>query len=173
MNLENRFFYRLVKVLYGLSLGLLLLATAFYINEYAHQTLTQDNEKSYVTCQQNGKKYPLNLVGIEMYFYGPSIGATEQNIADNFCFAHQTGLIDLLATNQITVAYKMDLYSARFDFLIMLIISYLFYILLNITKESLIYVAFGKKFTLDWLFPGKQTLYKVIKLLKSNSGSSA
>lgn len=147
--LEHKFFYRLVKILYSLSLALLVFATIYYMASLAHQTMTQDNKNSYVVCL-NGKKYPLEAVGIEMYFYGHSVGEKEQRIADKFCLT-QSGPINLLSTNQINVAFKMDLYSARYDFIAIFFISLLFYGALNITREALIYLAFAKKFTWGWL----------------------
>lgn len=143
--LENRFFYRLVKTLYTLSVALLVLATIFYMNDYAYQTLAQDDKNSYVECQ-NGKKYTLDIVGIKTYISDPEISEDEQNIADTFCRS-QAGYINQLEKNKITVKYKRDLYGSRYDFMIMLFISFICYMMLNIAKETLIYLAFGRKFT--------------------------
>ena len=168
MNLETRFFYRLVKVFYIFNLAfLVIIATTILFGAIPAGDIP-DNENSYITCR-DGKKYSLPVVGIQTNYDENKLHTNNRDIAMQFCYdpklhgVTHNPFIKFIPENKLysfTMVYKPRDWAYYFNTLIWCsLIAAIYYIVINIIKETLIYLAFGRKFTWGWLliFSKKKT----------------
>ncbi len=176
MNLQNRFFYRLVKVMHYFMLFTCIGIIAVILFENIPHKII-DNNKSAIICK-NGKSYHLNEANLFIAPPDQDFDNKNDNQAKIFCkYGPPITDTELIAKLEKAPASKKDSlsdwevvtvpvernYSTNFQFqrdwksfkrtiITSLIIFSIIYIVLNIIKETLIYLAFGRKFTWKWLF---------------------
>lgn len=175
-DLECRFFYRLVKVVYYIFL-FLFLTLVFYFGYSSMPKKYVDNDKSYLVCETG--LYLFNDVGI--YFWNEnnsdkylSTSSDVEKKAEEGC-SRKADMPNTYETQEVTpeseraekrrkellskpnhgsytfsIEFKTE-GSWKETFEWWLEGGGLIYIILNLIKETLIYLAFGRKFTWDWL----------------------
>lgn len=189
IDLEDKIFYRLVKVFYIFFLIIFLLGV-FFLGYSSIPKRYIDNEKSYLVCE-NGI-YPFKKVGIHFWGSGNKFFSNDfDEDAKNACeeitsqYLRKKELIAelerrgqhytdtskknltpeiaraelkrremiqhanhppyVLSTEFITEGGWVEVFCWWF------LGSGIIYITLNVIRNTLVYVAFGKKFTWDWL----------------------
>jgi len=174
-DLESRFFYRLVKVVYYTFL-FLFLGLAFFFGQEAMPKTYVDNDKSYLVCETG--LYLFNDVGIsfwnknnsEKYLYSDAEvekKATEACLKRTEFGVHETKETTpeseraekmrkklLSESNHKPYTFSIEfktIGSWKEVFEWWLAGGGLIYIILNIIKETFIYLAFGRKFTWGWM----------------------
>jgi hypothetical protein len=172
-NLENKFFYRLTKILYFLFLTTviaILSCVLFYKLTY----FPLDNSKSKIVCS-NGKEYTFKGINIlSEYLYTENLqlhdysedddnqaarSACSNNPEDYKNWGNRDRLLSGGDLDKIyTLKAARDWHKVATAFRYSCLIFLAFYIVLNITRESLIYLAFGKKLTWNWLVKFKKLL---------------
>jgi hypothetical protein len=173
-DLESRFFYRLVKVVYFLFLFLALIL-AFYFGYGYMPTKYVDNDKSYLVCPKG--LYTFNSQGIQFWVRDNDENKFTSNNFDEkakkSCSEYVESdweLADKPPEMERAEKMRKEFISNpnHGPFTVSLEIGTegswkkalewwlggggLIYIILNIIKETLVYLAFGKKFTWDWIF---------------------
>lgn len=166
MNLENRFFYRLVKVVYYFFLAISTLVILFInYNELVYFPI--DNNRSYIACYY-GKHYSLVSSDITLYSYWNNYQLSydddekakkscSKNIPESVSSNSKPYTPTLADIEEIENAEKYSLVIARDWAKIGNVVFYsMFYFviifsILNVIREALLYLAFGKKLTWDWL----------------------
>lgn len=174
-NLEQKFTFRLVKVAYILALfcGIVFVGLIGW-SEKPYNAV--DNAKSTITCN-GGKSYSFNSVGIYPIGGATTLDSFDNEEAGKFCMEHYTysytqnsnpnkqltatfsQLPSLgLSASQYPVAswftYSMSHYvqGSWTNVILWLVIGFLVvYIVLNIIRETLNYIFFGRHFQWDWL----------------------
>ena len=84
MNLENRFFYRLVKVTYIFSLIVFIILIFFFLYDTFPSATIPDNKKSSIICD-NGKKYLLEANHFLLLEYDDQLTSYDNKKAENIC----------------------------------------------------------------------------------------
>lgn len=125
-----------------------------------------DNTRSYIICNNGKVSKPLSKTKVEIYKYSKELSISDNEKALRFCASDSKGRITdpviMSALNyNLTVVnknYKLKIFYEPRDWVsywelirTCFFIYAIFYIVTNIIKESLIYVAFGRKFTWNWL----------------------
>jgi len=181
MNLESRFFYRLVKVLYFTSL-VLFSSVLFLILYLVKPAKVIDNNKSNIVCV-DGRSYSFPTVGIEMESYEKKLDETKHATAKQFCFntslkpvtdpkviaelnkaekeghaffpeIEKNGSAPIIsdAIYTLNVVYKPRDWSSFSESIFRCLLAFaIFYGIANILREALVYLAFGKALTWNWL----------------------
>jgi hypothetical protein len=161
-DLENRFFYRFTKVLYFffLTTVIAIISCALF---YKLTHFSLDNSKSKIVCN-NGKEYTFKCINISSeYLYTENLklhdyredddnqiarSACSNNPEDYKNWGHRDRLLGGGDSDKIyTIKPARNWHTVATTFRYSCFIFLIFYIILNITKESLIYLAFGKKLT--------------------------
>lgn len=153
-NLENKFLYRFVNVAYigGLILfGLIV----FAIGWSSKPEKIVDNQKSLITCN-NGKKYSLEAAKINVWSGEKQLDSYDDKDARKVCAYAITGdYIDKYETPsymnyQLVLSHKT---AGSWGSAVMWWVFGLFgiYAILNIIKETLLYIIFNKKLSWKWL----------------------
>lgn len=212
MNLENRFFYRLVKVVYIFSLIMLFIISSFYLYDSIPSANIPDNERSLIICD-NLDKFLLKTNNFTLEWYDTQLNYDDNKRAENMCALSsvrellkivasstpsgkkmtendldklsdeslaQIGGIKLKKSTSTPDPFKLDKndkfqilrqgknYSLKivykpkdwekyfYNVLYGLFSAICFYCLLNVIRETLIYLAFGRKFLWDWIFISKK-----------------
>lgn len=168
VNLEDRFFYRLVKVLHYFSHGIFFLVGIVILFSFFPPNDIPDNAKSYIVCDNGKISRPVSDAGMEIYSYSKELGYSDDIKAKKFCVTDSDEKVtdrvmqDILdgklsRYTEISKNYTLKIKYQPRDWLEYLntiwwyFLAYaIFYIAANIFRESLIYVAFGKKFDLMW-----------------------
>lgn len=159
--LENHIFYRLIKVLYTGTLIIFFIgALGMGISEEPVQKV--DNDKSYFTCA-NGNSYLFKDANIYLWSSdNTSLNNYDDETAKNICTKSYElkGMIPssnsyiLTIVPQTVGSWSSVLAIWFFGILIT-------YTVLNILRETLIYIIYGKKFTWDWF-------HKIMRSLNSH-----
>jgi len=179
-DLEQKFLFRLIKVLYILAL---FLGIAFFgiIGWQQIPTKYVDISKSYVSCP-NGKQYLMSAFSIySQYYINPkddlaikracvdnvvqirnkTTGETKEiNVSDLSLYGidESTKLADI----KYNTVYVESISGSWTSAILWWGLGYLgIYIVLNIIRETLNYIFFGRVFQLDWLA-------KIITFAKGN-----
>lgn len=157
-NLENSLLYRLIKVLYIIVLLLAVIFALVLGWEGKPQSIV-DDEKSYIACY-NGNTYKLDANGIYVY----SMDATQLNIYDDVAARKlcQYGLKNDYSTyynnlkTSANINYQLKLvegtsgsWTAAFETWVIGILGS--FVVLNLLRETLNYIFFGKSFDWMWL----------------------
>jgi hypothetical protein len=138
-DLENKFLFRLVKVLYIITLLFSILIFGIYAWEAIPERKIS-REESVLMCS-NGKRYPLSDTTVYFEYEGEKINQGKLNELESFCD---------YAGYEIDFGYKLDgTWLNPLGFLFLGIGSS--YVILNILRETLIYLFFGKKFDWEWI----------------------
>ena len=175
-SLEEMFLFRLIKVIYSLALiaGIFLVAVFGWYSKPEKYTTT---ENSFITCS-DGKKYSLSTVSVYPLSSEKKLDTYDTERASEFCTKNigyevfsksknETQTITYsqlpfygLSSSQYTDAGKFtyNLIPAEHvrgswqTALLWWIGGFLgVYVVLNLTKETLIYIFFGRSFQWDWL----------------------
>lgn len=130
--------------------------------------MLQDNTKSYIVCDNGKISRSVNNAGMEIYSYSKELSYSDDKEAKKFCATDSDGKVTdrvaqdvmdgkLPSYTEIRKNYSLNIknlprnWPDYFHTIWWCIFSYvIFYIFTNIFRESLIYVAFGKKFDLIW-----------------------
>lgn len=188
-DLEDRFFYRLVKVLYIFTFGLCVLFILFILY-ISYPVNTIDNRSSIIICN-DGNRYSLERSGLELDSETRKFSNYNDTEARKWCknkHFDPTGAVPVteshfdpataVPTNDTQLDNKKSEAEQKVDwekfvlkenynveisyfprdwvrYSSILLRSFVFllfaYVMLNIIREMLIYLAFGRKFTWDWL----------------------
>lgn len=153
VNLEEKFAYRAIKVLYILSFALVILISGVIGWDSKPQKYI-DSSLSYIQCS-NGNKYTFDAVGI--YAYSKK-QFTEYNDRDARFACAYAKKYDY--SNNLPIPNQKN-YTTSFIESVRgswgAAIAWWFfgvlggYILLNVAKETLLYLFLGKKFDWSWL----------------------
>lgn len=162
LNLESRVFYRLVKVLYAFFLGLSFLGV-FCVGYSWIPYKTIDNQKSYLTCP-DGTKYSLD--GIGLYFHitknysdydtKEAIKACREHSLHKYKIMRKVTdpkLIKILNSKEAAAPYPTHwAYQTIGGWLDVIKIWFvgciITFLILNSIKQAVLYIVYGKKFTL-------------------------
>lgn len=170
-HLEDRFFYRLVMVLYFFCLAIFFIISIFILDLTLPMPAI-NVEKSYISCD-GGKVYSLQTIGINLASYETNLDTDNDNKTKKWCFlkslkpvtdpkiiaelnksqSEKPVVLDIISTNKnysLELEYQRDWSSFIDTFFLCLFCFLIFYIVINIIKETLIYLAFGKKFSWGW-----------------------
>jgi hypothetical protein len=156
ISLENKFFYRLVKVLHILNMTLFFIAISCYLYCYIPSGTIPDNERSYIACE-NGQKYILNKININLESYEKEFNDEAKKQAQKICVGtgidySAYGEINPLPNYSLKLIYKPREWMVFGNALLWcFFVAAIYYSIMNIIREALIYLAFGRKFTWDWL----------------------
>lgn len=171
VELEKKLFYRLVKVFYIFFL-MIFLSAMFFSGYSSIPQRYVDDERSYLVCE-NGI-YPFKNLGIHFWTEkGEIVSNNFDKKADRVCSGNDDSAIKesgqitpeiaraelkrremirqpnhpvyVLSPEFITEGGWFDVFCWWF------LGSGITYITLSVIRDTLIYVAFGKKFTWDWL----------------------
>ncbi len=171
MNLENKFIYRLIAVLYYSSFTIFCVYTYFYTyNQVAYSPV--DNNKSYINCN-SGLHYSFSEADIQFdsYSNNSDLNNDDDNKAKELCSQNSLNNDVSVKTSSTTKSYKPTLAdieeidnAEKYSLVIKrdwnvirkYIINSIYnlvlaYFILNLVKETLIYLVFGKKISWDWL----------------------
>lgn len=169
MNLEDRFFYRLVKVMHYFMHGIFILIAAMFLYSLFPDGDIPDNTRTYIICDNGKTSVPLNKAHIDIYQYSKELSSSDDEKAKNFCTSDSNGkitdpiMLDILNkklpdNTELEKNYRLKIFYEPRDWfgyghtiLWFAFIYAVFYTITNLIKESLIYVAFGRKFTWIWL----------------------
>jgi len=155
-NWEEKFLFRLVKVVYVLALlvSIFLVAVEGW---YSRPISYVDDDKSTLSCD-NGRRYTLSSVRIYIYSTteGGTLDASDDRHAKVIC---AYGIVDdsitrynLPSTNNYKVNYVYSVRGSWQSALLWWIGGFLgVYIVLNLMREALNYIFVGRPFQLDWL----------------------
>jgi hypothetical protein len=153
-NYEDHFFYRLVKVAYvvgSLIIGFLIIVIGW---TYKPTEFT-DGTKSYLACS-NGKKYSLETAKIIVWSNNKTLNSYADKEARKVCaYSVVEDYSDKYPTPQYK-NYTLNLVNgSRGSWWIVLLVwtigLSLLYAILNIFRETLLYMVLGKKFSWEWL----------------------
>lgn len=155
MNLENRFFYRLIKVNYFFWLIVFFIGIIIYLIAEIPSGTIPYYEKSYIRCNgTNNKIY--SLKGCNLSYRYSKTYFDDYEISKEAKILCEGSPKNLLSRNQdnftLEVAYKprqWGNYISNLPWLFLIFIIY--YGVTNILRETLIYLAFGRPFTWDRL----------------------
>lgn len=151
-NLECRFFYRLLKVLYFAGLGATLVGLVITGYDAIPRVYTSYKGNRFVICEIN---IDLNLFREKYPKYNNWTDERllrvfeRKNAEEGVPESNKEWMCAKKTNNQ---AYKFRMQGSWWEVLYYwLIFPILAYIVLNIIRETLIYLAFGRRFTWDWL----------------------
>jgi hypothetical protein len=144
--LEARVFYRLVKVMYVLFLAVGLVGVICIGWSFKPYQLV-DSSKSYLTCP-DGTKHSFDSFFIfkrEFYEYKIKDGLKicKKHLADNHDLFEQYRVPPLHIFYKTKGSWILPIEIGFFGSLII-------FLILNVIKQSLLYIVYGKKFTLGW-----------------------
>lgn len=174
INLEEHFFYRLIKVLYYFLL-IILFFISFFLG---YQSIpTKIGEKDYLACI--GGVYPFSDINISTLTFNKRLNNKDDEIAKNTCYKNDKENEikypgDRLVSDPKILAVLEELKNFEVvspkgkNYHIILsyeekvgswidVLSFWFlgpaivYVILNLIGEILIYVVFGIKFSFNWL----------------------
>lgn len=153
-NLENNFIYRFVKVVYILSfLAVSLIIIA--IGWTTKPTKYVDNQKSYLACE-NGKSYTLETAKVYVWSGDTELSGYNEADARKVCaYAIADDYLDKYET-PTNRNYTLNLtYATRGSWISTILIWGIgisaSYVVLNLARETLLYIFLGKKFSWEWL----------------------
>lgn len=170
MNLKNRFFYRLVNAsrITWLTIAIITASIVSWYN--IPDKNVADINSSHVVCTDNTKiQTSFSSIGIDMYLRNnKALSKIAYNKAENFCsknaFSKHTSIVDgeiihwqlAIDNHTLHIVYKRN--WSRYPSILLTIFAFflVFYILLNIFCETLLYLAFGKRLSWSWLLPLKK-----------------
>lgn len=166
--LEQNILYRTINVLYFCTwiAGLLFISVlAYSFKPYE----IVDSQNSYINCN-NGKKYTLENAKIYLFVGDKYMGQYNDTKARKVC---EYGIVDdypnnyktpIYANYTVDTVHKMS--GAWKDVILTIVIGCLvLFFGLNLIKETLLYLFFGRPFSLGWLI-------KFISLFKGNNDST-
>lgn len=172
-NLEDKLLYRLVKVIYIITfllVSLMVIAEGWWFKP----VLIVDSDKSTITCS-NGKSYSFNTVGISASLSeAKQLDSYNDRKAREFCKEFETYIIEnkqtgeqqgikysdfpkynLINPDLDRVSYSFNLVESTTGSWTNVILRWtlgiaISYVILNLIRETLNYILFGKPF--DWLW---------------------
>ncbi len=156
MNLDNRFFYRLTKVL-NITIFIALLAFMLFILWKNIPPKNPDDLKSVIVCGKTRAKMPIAFLGILLHGdYPQSWTDKDDKIVTNFCVnkyhGHSVLQGGLASIYTVKIIYCKRDWSNYFHFALTRIpILITFLLLVNLFFETLLYLAFGKKLSWRWI----------------------
>lgn len=181
MNLENRFFYRLTNVIYIFSLILFFLIASTILYGSIPFGDIPDNTKSYIVCNNGKKSLPLSDARMEIHTYSKELSYSDNKAAKDFCTSNSAGaitdpiLLDILngklpestsldKNYTLKISYEPKNWRAYAETVFWVFISFIiFYSIINIVKETLLYLAFGKKISWKWLVDIQKLLARCVR----------
>lgn len=167
--LEQKFLFRLIKVTYYVA----LIIGIFFIGIFGWETKPtkyQDISKSYIVCP-NGNKYLINDFKIYSSYISPENDLSIKTVCHgNIAKIRNTKTgeekeVTLSELSQYGVSIESKVKDTKYEIVYVnstrgswrsvilwwIVGSYILYIVLNIIKETLLYMFFGKKFSWDFL----------------------
>ncbi|MCX7124836.1 MAG: hypothetical protein NTU49_03610 [Gammaproteobacteria bacterium] len=162
MHLENRFFYRFVKVWRIFWIFLAIIATLFILWRHIPSSNIPDNMKSTIFCTRTKVHADFLSLGIMPYPYKNEVfSESDDTRAMNFCGKDYHGksiLQGLLDSDHDVniVYYPRNWFGYPRVTLTTTSLFLIFYILLNLFCEALLYLFLGKKLSWRWLLPFKK-----------------
>jgi hypothetical protein len=153
-DLEEKFLYRLIRVFYVGSFLLAILFSVVMAWSSKPRKLI-DHNNSYIVCSGSGSSFSLSNADIYMFNHESSLDNYDNEKARKLCYK---SLPVINSPSLWSGYYNYDLYlidktegswvSVMVSLLLTMSVSY---IILNILKETLIYILFGKSFDWQWL----------------------
>lgn len=153
MNLESRFFYRFVNVMHFFSIILFLLITCIILIQAIPPKII-DMDNSYISCFDDSH-YPLSafsekntplLKNIPIFYI-------LDEIARQLCLDKNPKHLNDGKNYEIKISHQERNWGDFFAITICCLVAFvIFFSILNIIREALIYIAFGRKLTWGWLF---------------------
>lgn len=153
MNLENRFFYRLVKVwrILWITIAVIIVPVVVFCNI---PDKVSDNNNSYVICTDNTNiKTSFNSLGIKTHSDDDNkLSESDDDKAENFCSKNSKFILQDALYPTIKIVYEPRNWSGYSSIVLITFTSFLvFYALLNLFCEVLLYLAFEKKLSWRWI----------------------
>lgn len=159
IRLENRFFYRLTKVIYFFCFVIYFLIIAIILFISIPNANIADEKKTYILCDNGKKSLTINKTNLDFYIYSGILSDSSDIEAKKFCMSKETydqmsffekelynaGVINknynlkILYKPRDWISYLLTIFKVAMSFIF-------FYIILNTIKETLLYLAFNKKF---------------------------
>lgn len=166
-DLENRIIYRLIKVIYFSAHVFLLLIVIYVFYLLWPRYYIADRDKSYITCNDDPTSIVL-LSSTNIFINPKNYPLTKENDEDlKFVCARHNSCADL-GCIAVSPTYKLNMvYESRWlrffqSFSTVFFRYILAYAVINIIRETLIYIVYGKKFDWDWI----KNLWMIFKKIK-------
>lgn len=165
LNLENKCFYRLVKVMYVFFLAVCFIIIGLLGWETKPYQVI-DGDISYFTCP-NGERHSFD--SLDLYVYSSSFSSSDAEKAISECNKHHkknepvtdSALLKIFNSNSNhwKIAYgdpypTTRIYTTRGSWVEVIqwwvLGFFVVFLIINVIKQSLLYIVYGKKFTFSW-----------------------